>query len=145
MKKLLFLVLFAFSSVSCVSYYNVTVNNDTILYSTENDESPVIYTVSSGTSVYIKGENSKKYRKIKYGKYVGWAYYPNYTSPSQYSSRSTSTSQSISSPSSRSSSASTRSSSSNYTSSGKTVNVKGYYRKNGTYVRPHTRSAPRRR
>lgn len=25
------------------------------------------------------------------------------------------------------------------------VSVKGYYRKNGTYVKPHTRSAPRRR
>lgn len=30
-------------------------------------------------------------------------------------------------------------------SSGGTVNVRGYYRKDGTYVRPHTRSAPRRR
>jgi len=27
----------------------------------------------------------------------------------------------------------------------KTVNVRGYTRKDGTYVRPHTRSAPRRR
>lgn len=30
-------------------------------------------------------------------------------------------------------------------SSGGTVSVRGYYRKDGTYVRPHTRSAPRRR
>ncbi|MGO3892425.1 MAG: hypothetical protein ACTJHW_15750 [Paenalcaligenes sp.] len=30
-------------------------------------------------------------------------------------------------------------------SSGGSVRVKGYYRKNGTYVRPHTRRAPRRR
>lgn len=30
-------------------------------------------------------------------------------------------------------------------STGGTVHVRGYYRKNGTYVRPHTRSAPRRR
>lgn len=30
-------------------------------------------------------------------------------------------------------------------STGGTVHVKGYYRKDGTYVRPHTRSAPRRR
>lgn len=29
-------------------------------------------------------------------------------------------------------------------SSGGSVSVRGYYRKNGTYVRPHTRSAPRR-
>jgi len=133
MKKLLLLLLFAFSTISCVNYYNVTVNNDTILYSKENDGSPVVYTVASGTSVYIKGEKSKKYRKIKYGKYVGWAYYPSYSTPNQYSSTSTS---SYSYPSS---------SSYSYPSSSKTVNVKGYYRKNGTYVSPHTRSAPRRK
>lgn len=37
------------------------------------------------------------------------------------------------------------SSSSDSTYRPKTVNVRGYYRKDGTYVRPHTRSAPRRR
>lgn len=31
------------------------------------------------------------------------------------------------------------------TSSGGTVNVKGYYRKDGTYVQPHTRRAPRKK
>lgn len=30
-------------------------------------------------------------------------------------------------------------------STGGTVNVRGYYRKDGTYVRPHTRSAPRKK
>lgn len=29
-------------------------------------------------------------------------------------------------------------------STGGTVHVKGYFRKDGTYVRPHTRRAPRR-
>lgn len=37
------------------------------------------------------------------------------------------------------------SASSTPSSSGGTVHVKGYYRKDGTYVRPHTRRAPRRR
>lgn len=46
------------------------------------------------------------------------------------------------SPSSGSSSSSSTTRSS--TSSGGTVHVKGYTRKNGTYVSPHTRSAPRR-
>ncbi|NMN39411.1 hypothetical protein [Pedobacter sp. SG918] len=45
-------------------------------------------------------------------------------------------------PSSISSSSNSTSRSS--TSSGGTVHVKGYTRKNGTYVSPHTRSAPRR-
>lgn len=122
--------MFAYLATSCVNYYNVTVNADTVLYSSGNDGSSVAYSVPSGSSVYIKGKKSKKYRKIKYENYAGWAYYPNYTASSQYSSRYSS-----------SSSSSTRSSS-NYSSPGKTVNVKGYYRKNGTYVRPHTRSSP---
>ena len=120
----------AYLATSCVNYYNVTVNAETVLYSSGNDGSSVVYSAPSGSSVYIKGKKSKRYRKIKYGNYAGWAYYPNYTASSQYSSRYSS-----------SSSSSTRSSS-NYSSPGKTVNVKGYYRKNGTYVRPHTRSSP---
>jgi len=130
MRKVSLLFMFAYLATSCVNYYNVTVNADTILYSSGNDGSSVVYSVPSGSSVYIKGKKSKKYRKIKYGNYAGWAYYPNYTASSYYSSSSSS-----------SSSSSTRSSS-NYSSPGKTVNVKGYYRKNGTYVRPHTRSSP---
>ena len=122
--------MFAVIATSGVNYYNVTVNADTVLYSSGNDASSVVYRVPSGSSVYIKEKKSKKYRKIKYGNYAGWAYYPNYTASSQYSSRYSS-----------SSSSSSRSSS-NYSSPGKTVNVKGYYRKNGTYVRPHTRSSP---
>lgn len=122
--------MFAYLATSCVNYYSVTVNAETVLYASGNDRSSVVYSVPSGSSVYIKGKKSKKYRKIKYGNYAGWAYYPDYTASSQYSSRYSS-----------SSSSSTKSSS-NYSSPGKTVNVKGYYRKNGTYVRPHTRSSP---
>jgi hypothetical protein len=130
MRKVSLLFMFAYLATSCVNYYNVTVNADTVLYSSGNDGSSVAYSVPSGSSVYIKGKKSKKYRKIKYENYAGWAYYPNYTASSNYSS------------SSSSSSFSSTRSSSNYSSPGKTVNVKGYYRKNGTYVRPHTRSSP---
>ena len=130
MRKVSLLLMFAYFATSCVNYYSVTVNAETVLYSSGNDGSSVVYSVPSGSVVYIKGKKSKKYRKIKYGNYVGWAYYPNYTASSNYSSRYSS-----------SSSSSSRSSS-NYSNPGKTVNVKGYYRKNGTYVRPHTRSSP---
>jgi hypothetical protein len=130
MRKVSLLLMFAFIATSCVNYYSVTVNAETVLYSSGNDGSSVVYRVPSGSSVYIKGKKSKKYRKIKYGNYAGWAYYPDYTASSNYSSSSSS------SPSSSSRS------SSNYSNPGKTVNVKGYYRKNGTYVRPHTRSSP---
>ena len=130
MRKVSLLLMFTFIATSCVNYYSVTVNAETVLYSSGNDESSVVYRVPSGSSVYIKGKKSKKYRKIKYGNYAGWAYYPDYTATSNYS------------PSSSSSSSSSTRRSSNYLSPGKTVNVKGYYRKNGTYVRPHTRSSP---
>jgi len=38
-----------------------------------------------------------------------------------------------------------KSSSSSSSTSGGAVHVKGYYRKDGTYVKPHTRSAPKRK
>jgi hypothetical protein len=134
MKKIVVLLLLALSIQSCVTnYYYVNVNTDTPLYSAHNDGSSVICTVPSGNGMYIKGKNYKKYRKIKYGNYIGWAYNPNYTE-SSYSSSS-------------SSSSSSSQSSSNYStpSAGKTVQVKAYYRKDGTYVQSHTRSAPRRK
>jgi hypothetical protein len=140
MKKFVVLLLLAFSIQSCVTnYYYVNVNADTPLYSSQNDGSTVICTVSSGSGMFIKGKKHKKYRKIKYGNYIGWAYNPNYTESNSSSSRSSSSSTSQSSPSSQSSS--------NYStpSAGKTVQVKAYYRKDGTYVKSHTRSAPRRK
>lgn len=136
MKKFVLVLLLTLSMQSCVTnYYYVKVNNDTPLYSEQSNGSTVVYTIPSGNGIYIKGKKYRKYRKIKYGNYVGWAYNPNYNGSTYYSSRTNSFS-----------SSNTRSSSSSYTpSSSKTVNVKGYYRKNGTYVRPHTRSAPKRR
>jgi len=134
MKKILLLILLVFITQSCVNYYSVTVTSDTPLYSAGNYESNIVYTVPSNSTVFIKGRDTKKYRKIKYGKYVGWAFYPSYSEPGYYSSRTSS-----------SSTTSPKRSSSYYSSPGKTVNVKGYYRKDGTYVRPHTRSAPRRK
>lgn len=121
---------------SCITnYYYVTVNGNTPVYSTQSDGSSLVCNIPSGHGMYIKGKKYRKYRKIKYGNYVGWTYNPNYKESSYYSSRSNSLSTSRSS------------SSSNYStpSSSKTVNVKGYYRKDGTYVRPHTRSAPKRK
>jgi hypothetical protein len=55
-----------------------------------------------------------------------------------------STRENDSSPTSRVPAPSYTAPSSSY-SGGGTVHVRGYYRKNGTYVQPHTRSAPHRR
>lgn len=131
-KSLLYLSLFL-SIISCTNYYTVLLQEDTPLYPDNKSETSVTV-IPKGTEVYISSKSSKKnYRKLTWGSYSGWANNPSYLASSNY------TKTSYSSPK--------VSSSSNYNSSSvsHSVHVNGYTRKNGTYVRPHTRSAPRRR
>jgi hypothetical protein len=132
--QFIFVAALLLSTTSCVTnYYYVTTSADTPLYSKQDAKSRELVVVPSGTGIYISGKKAK-YRKIKYGNYVGYADSPLYV-----------TGESSSSTSPTTSSSTTRSTASGTTSSGKTVHVKGYYRKNGTYVQPHTRSAPHRK
>lgn len=109
---------------------------DAPIMASSSDGSLVRTVVPQGTQVYISPRGKSKYSKVKWKKYKGWVPYTSYAisnpkGKSQSSSQTTnSTSQYKSVPAS---------------SSGGSVQVKGYYRKNGTYVRPHTRNAPRRR
>lgn len=129
MKKII-LTLIIFINFSCANYYNVVLTSDTVLYEKEGDINSIVCKIPSGSSVYIKGKKIKKYRKVKYGSYTGWANNPSYEQSKNTSSSYKSTNY--------------RKSNSEYSNSGNgTVNVKGYYRKDGTYVKPHTRSAPR--
>lgn len=133
MKKNLFLLIITLLFTSCTTnYYTVLLNEDTTIYK-NGDSLNFITSVPKDTQVYISSKsNRKNFKRIKWGNYFGWAYNPNYTSYSSYTP--------VSQPSYRSTY--TPSSS---TSSGGSVSVKGYYRKDGTYVKPHTRSAPKRR
>lgn len=116
------------------NYYTVLLTEDTNVYKNDNDRA-VVVTIPKDTQVYLSNKaNKKNYKKIKWGEYLGWAYNPSYSSYSSYIPLKTSNS-----------STGYYNSSSSSKGSGGTVNVKGYYRKNGTYVSPHTRSAPRRR
>ena len=119
------------------------VDDDIILYSKPDEESTEVVLIPSGSTVYVNSSREKhSYREFRYGKYKGWTKSKRYVYGKQgwtkklYGSSYNTNSASVSSNSSTSS---------NYTPSGGTVQVKGYYRKDGTYVRPHTRSAPRRR
>lgn len=133
MKKITLFLIILLSMVSCTNYYTVLLTEDTNLYATSNNEN-IVTTIPKDTQVYISNkENKKNYKKIKWGNYSGLAYNPSYTSYNTYTPAK---------------SYNTSTSSYNYTpskSSGGTVHVKGYTRKDGTYVSPHTRSAPRRR
>lgn len=133
-KSLLYLVLLL-SVISCTNYYTVTLQEDTPIYSDSNTENSIT-TIPKDTEVFLSLKpNKKNYRKIKWDSYYGWTNTANYLTHSNFSKITP-----HSSPTVRSSS-SYRSSS----SSGGSVHVKGYTRKDGTYVKPHTRSAPRRR
>lgn len=121
-------------TVSCsTNYYTVLLSEDSKLYSS-TDSSSVVTLIPKDTQVFLSSKsNSNNYKKIKWGNYSGWAYNPSYTTYSNYT------------PLKTSSNSSTYNYKSNSSSSGGSVSVKGYTRKDGTYVRPHTRSSPSRR
>ena len=124
MKKFIVVLLLAFVAISCNVYNQVTLDQETIIYDKSGSEANAIYTIPKGSAVYITGK--KTHKKIKFGNYVGWAFNPSYSTSTTSNYRTSTNTESRS-------------------SNNKTVQVKGYYRKNGTYVRPHTRSAPRRK
>ena len=130
-KSLLYLVLLL-SVVSCTNYYTVRLQEDTPLYYS----SMSVTIIPKDTEVFLSSKAGKKnYSKLKWGNYYGWAYKPSYTVYNGYSKISSYSSSPVRSSSSYSS----------QSNSGGSIHVKGYTRKDGTYVRPHTRSAPRRR
>lgn len=131
-----------FQSCSTVYYVGET-NKPTNIYSTNYQTENIVYVIPAGTKVLIEKKYKNSYSVI-YDRYKGYSIgcvfnnYHKFNSDYDGILYGYSTSkQNISSSSS--------SSRSYQSSSGGSVNVKGYYRKNGTYVKPHTRSAPKRR
>lgn len=130
---LFFLSVFLITTSCSTNYYTVLLNEDAKMYNS-SDSASVITTIPKGSQVYLSSQPDKRnYKRIKWKEYSGWAYNPSYTKYSNYTETSYPTS-TYSSYRSNSSS-----------SSGGSVHVKGYTRKNGTYVKPHTRSSPSRR
>ncbi|QOG02205.1 hypothetical protein [Flavobacterium sp. MDT1-60] len=136
-KKLLILLLLVFNS--CVTnYYYVTIDQDTTIYSSRNGKESIV-SIPKGSSVYIT-RSDKTYSKIKWKNYKGWVINPVYSNTNTLSnSPNTNVNTNYNLSPSKSHSSSTKS------YNGGPVYVKGYTRKNGTYVQPHTRSAPKRR
>jgi len=83
----------------------------------------------------VLDKSQKGFRKVKYNNHIGYIYRPSFKEyqPNYYVNISDSTKvDNVVRPATSS-------------SIGGSVSVKGYYRKDGTYVRPHTRKAPKRR
>lgn len=138
-KNLIILTLILCSTLfSCTTIYYVgETTSSTDIFSSTDTKSSLIYSIPSGTKILTK-KKSKKYKYVIYKNFVGYAYKPNLSNYHKYNSLTDGNLYGYSSY--KPSSTSTRTS-----SGGGTVNVKGYTRKDGTYVKPHTRSAPKRR
>lgn len=129
MKKIIIISsLFALIFSSCSSVYIcVTGSEIPIYYNPKVKNSEIMTKVPKGEIVIVKGK--RKYRKIKYKKYIGWSYLPLFTDEKKYLKRD---------PFKEYIKKRNK-----YNSHSGKVYVKGYYRKDGTYVRPHTRSKPK--
>ncbi|MDR6406611.1 MULTISPECIES: hypothetical protein [Chryseobacterium] len=134
-KNIIYFLSICLFAVSCsTNYYTVSLTEDAKIYP-GSDSTNLLAIIPKGTDVYLSPKaNKKNYKKIKWGNYSGWAHNPVYTTYSNYTSVGSSSGTYPHNYNSRSSS-----------SSSGTVHVKGYYRKSGTYVSPHTRSASSRR
>lgn len=137
---LLFLILFTFPALtSCKTVYYVGETTRALsLYATADDFGPSIFTIPSSERVLIK-KRSKPYSHLVYENYEGYVYNPQFANVHRYNPKKDGILYSY--PIIKSTPSSTEKSS----SGGGTVQVKGYTKKNGTYVSPHTRSAPSRR
>ncbi|MEH6763736.1 MAG: hypothetical protein V7655_04480 [Aequorivita antarctica] len=129
MKKILHIFILFFICCSCsTNYYFCTTSSETSLYSKNKEKGNVITFIPAGVEIKVKGHS--KYQKVKYKNFGGWVNTSNLIYPNTKLSKSKNTN------------SKTRNSQQNLNSRG-TVSVKGYYRKDGTYVRPHTRSKPK--
>ena len=138
--KFIVILIFSISLFSCSSIYYVGETSEPInVYEITDNNSTVSYVIPVGSKVLTK-KKSKKYHYIIYENYKGYVYNPNYINYHKYNSSIDGILYGYSSSKPKSTKSYNSSSSSN--SSGGSVNVKGYYRKNGTYVSPHTRSKP---
>jgi hypothetical protein len=142
MRQLLHILITLLISSCSTNYYLCSVDKPTAVYQTQ-DTTQIKFYIPQGKQLIAK-KKGKKFRAVKYGDVDGYIVTQSFSSELPYSSKnlkyltfnndSTYTYARVSSSSGRSTS-----------SSGGTVQVKGYYRKNGTYVKPHTRSAPKRK
>jgi hypothetical protein len=131
--------IFSFTIFSCTNIYYIGQTTTPLnIYSTADTTSVLTYSVPVGTKILTQ-KKSRKYQYIIYNTYRGYTYKPFFSNYHRYNSTIDGELYGYSSNRSYSTGSSSRS------SSGGSVNVKGYTRKNGTYVSPHTRSSPSRK
>jgi hypothetical protein len=123
---------------ACTNIYYVGQTTTPVdLYPSFDHTAKRTYTIPAGTRVLVKKGRKKKFRYIIYESYTGFALNPRFANYHKFNSTLDGTLYGYSTIKTRYSGSTS--------GSGGPVQVRGYYRKNGTYVKPHTRKAPTRR
>ncbi|HEV7330438.1 MAG TPA: membrane lipoprotein lipid attachment site-containing protein [Flavisolibacter sp.] len=131
MKKILFITLLATLLSSCSTTYNYYITTEpTTLYADESSAS-VQGTIPAQEMVITKGKKAKRNYVRYFSDNYAWVSLENCIHKG-------------SAPPTAFDAAAKSTSASTVIASGGTVQVKGYYRKDGTYVKPHSRKAPKK-
>ena len=142
---LIFLLIWSFFLESCTSLYFVGNTNDSAnLYSNKDTLQSVIVVIPAGAEVLIK-QKRKKYSRIIYKGYHGYVHKLRFSNYHRFNSQRDGDLYGYSTKKPKTSRPTSYRSSSVSSTKNKTVHVKGYYRKNGTYVKPHSRKPPTRK
>jgi hypothetical protein len=139
-KTLLPLLLALFTAIaifSCSNIYYVGQTTSPLKLYGSTDTNSLISHIIPANSKVLTRKKSKKYYYLIFQSFKGYAYRPEFINYRRYNSAVDGQLYGYSSSGVKSASASS--------GSRGNVNVKGYYRKNGTYVKPYTRRAPSKR
>ena len=83
MKNTLYLTISLLFFSSCSQYYLCQTDSDVTLYNSTTANHTTIATVPKGSRVIVQGK-PKKYRRVKYKDYLGWAEYPSFRFETRY-------------------------------------------------------------
>ncbi len=140
MKRLFYLFLILCSSSGCMvdTYYLCVVDSPVEVYSSPAFDRKL--TTIQTSQKLVAGKRKSNYRQVSVGQLDGYIRNISFSSETEYSWIKLKALRKLTDTTQWSDSHTLSSS-----GTGGTVQVKGYLRKDGTYVKPHTRSAPRKR
>ena len=149
MKSIKFLLGFIVCSImmfGCSNIYYIGQTTTPInVYNTTDTTVTTTYIIPVGSKVLTK-RRTKKFHYIIYQNHKGYTFNPVYANYRKYDYSLDGELYGYTSKKyNQSNSSSGNKTKSTYSSTSKTVKVKGYTKKNGTYVSPHTRSSPSRK
>ena len=143
-KCIIVILILSVSIYGCKGVYYVGETTKPIkAYSIIDTTSSLAFIIPTGTLV-LSQKKSRKYHYVICDGFKGYVYKPNYKNYHRYNSKFDGILYGYSTNKTTSKISKYNSTSSSNSNSGISVKVKSYYRKNGTFVKSHTRSSKRK-